>query len=418
MDVVVLAVRQELDLDAFLCYIGEIETRGMHFISATDHAMAVLFGFRENATLRSDLNHQSTFEWNSIPPNSLVLLSCETFEALIPSVFPDFAPSSLFGFNLTSQKPIFLTDFTDFATQNQLKSYKNPLIPPVIPFYAKISEKNCDFNPAFDKKYANFSFLSRNLEKFTEVVSGCENALDNLKVNLERISRLIRELPPSLPLSTRLSSLSTRVSTLNRSLPSTSSLFHLQKHKKGYLFIINFSQTPQSISIRMETKGNGTSDSDVFELFPGGHMLDFTSYAEEIVWAAIVQREEVVSEVVKWEEQEVQREKREWQQWYPTLDSASCSISSFITPEEREVYEVIKSLLPELAQTDEQFLRFVKIVKRVGNVQEIDAIINEMMEEEGGSRLERVENEEGSGLEEVEDEEGSELEGVEEGVWV
>lgn len=383
--------------EAFIAFIVSLPREDTLILTATDHMLASTLAKAFGSRIRPDLDYQRGGIIEAIEgltESALAVVSMPVLNRLLEEM--KIEGKDVIGVDLPSKRPILVQEYIEYCEEKKLQagfnSHTKELIGHFAPITINLSWNKGDFFPKSIKSAVNthLSALNPLLEGYKEDIASlqaCESLLSQLSLRLTALRSASIRLSASPSALSLFESLSKRVTRLkNRLDNSLQNDLYLEKRPSGHLLVINFhSTTLPEVSVLIETAEGCAQNSDPFDIVTGVQLLDFASFPDSIVSLRFLQAGKPISPVLIWSNETNRpivmqfQPALSWQSLYPPLFSPSASIKTFVTREEEALYGQIHDMLPDITQTDRDFIRFVRVAKRVGNLTDMNRIVEELM---------------------------------------
>jgi hypothetical protein len=397
MERIVVGVPADVCGDAFIAFIASLPRENAHIITATDHMVASKLVSDLGSMIRADLDYregQLMERIEGITESTLAVVSMPALNRLVEEL--KVQEKDVIGVDFASKMPILMQEFIDYCEENKLQAGLNPpakdLIANFTPITLTLNWHEGDplqqtLKSAVDTRLSAVNPLLQGYTEAMASIQAYEPLLSLLSIRLRALHSSSVRLSSSPTALSLFESLSKRFNRLRHCLENAQSNdLYLEKQPSGHLLVVNFlSETLPGVTVLIET-GEGTSqNSDPFDLETGVQILDFATFPVSIVSLRFVQAGKPISPVLIWSTEKNRPIVMEfqpalaWQGQYPPLFPPSANIKTFVTPEEEALYGQIHDMLPDITQTDRDFVRFVRVAKRVGNLTEMNRIVEELI---------------------------------------
>lgn len=366
-------------------------------MTATDHILASTLVRNWGSQANADLDHRFGAvlpKLEGIAGKTLAVVSIVTLEGLARDL--GVQGKEVIGVDVAAKAPVLMQEYRQYCEENKLKGELSPetsLFSHFTPIQVSIPWNNCaqfqqSVKSALQSRLNASELLLQDYREAISQVQTYDPLLNLLSLRLRTLQAATTRLSSAPTTLSLLESLQTRFLSLQRCLaqcePGNS--LYLEKQPSGHLLVVNFLwERQRDVTVLIEIGKGSCQDSDPFDLEPGAQLLDFATFPATIVSLRFLHAGKPISQAIVWSTGTNSsvtlpfQALLPWQSHYPPLSTPSTNITAFVTPEERALYGQIHDMLPDLTQTDSDFVRFIRVVKRVGDLTEVNRIVEELI---------------------------------------
>ena len=392
-----MGVPAEVCGETFIAFIASIPREDTHILTATDHMLASMLASDIGSLIRADLDYRGgalmeTIE--GIADSTLAVVSMPALNQLVEELKVE--GKDVIGVNLASKMPILMQEYIEYCNEIKLQAGLNRHAKDLLAHFTPITLTLCwhkgspfqqSIKSAVDTRLSALNPLLQGGKETMASLQACEPLLSLLSLRLRALHSSSVRLSSSSTALSLFESLSKRVTRLKHCVENCQSNdLYLEKQPSGHLLVVNFlSKTLPGVSVLIETEEGSSQNSDPFDLETGIQLLDFATFPVSIISLRFVQAGKPISQALTWSTKKNRplvmkfQPAFAWQSLYPPLFPLSANIRTFVTPEEEALYGQIHDMLPDITKTDLDFARFVRIAKRVGDLTEMNRIVEELI---------------------------------------
>ena len=398
MEAVVLGVPAEVSAESFLAFAVSFLPEGTHIVTATDHNLASTLVSNWGSQVNPDLDHRFGAvlpKLRKVSGKALAVVSTAALQDLLRELGVEVQGEEVIGVDVAAKRPVLMHEYQQYCEENRLKRelsvHAKSLFANFTPIHVSIND-----SAAFQQSIK--STLQSRLIASEVLIEDCQEAISSVQTYEPLLALLSIRLRTLQANATRLSSapttlsllesLQTRFNSLQRCLAQSEpgNSLYLEKQPSGHLLVVNFLwESQRDVTVLIETGAGSSQDSDPFDLEPGAQLLNFATFPATILSLRFLRAGKPISPAIVWSTgKNVSvslpfQALMSWQSHYPPLSVPSASIVTFVTPQEQALYGQIHDMLPDLTQTDSDYIRFIRVVKRVGDLTEVNRIVEDLI---------------------------------------